>query len=52
MHKVRTEAVAIAEAAPACPKCDKPMRKRTSAKGAFWGCTGYPECKGTRAVEA
>ncbi|MCL2104994.1 MAG: topoisomerase DNA-binding C4 zinc finger domain-containing protein [Kiritimatiellaeota bacterium] len=24
------------------------MKKRTSARGAFWGCTGYPECKGTR----
>ena len=52
MHKVRTEAVATTEAAPTCPKCDKPMRKRMSAKGEFWGCTGYPECKGIRTVEA
>jgi len=33
-------------AGPACPKCGQPMRKRTSARGAFWGCTGYPDCKG------
>jgi restriction system protein len=52
MYKARTEAVATAEAAPACPKCNKPMRKRTSAKGPFWGCTGYPDCNGTRQVVA
>jgi four helix bundle suffix protein len=34
--------------APACPLCDKPMRVRRSSKGEFWGCTAYPECKGTR----
>ena len=31
-----------------CPECEKPMRRRTSAHGVFWGCTGYPECKTTR----
>ena len=40
-------------AAPACPLCNKPMRQRTARQGpnagkAFWGCPGYPECKGTR----
>jgi restriction system protein len=34
---------------PDCPQCSKPMRQRKSAKGDFWGCSGYPECKGTRA---
>jgi restriction system protein len=34
--------------APECPKCGKPMRRRKSAKGEFWGCSGYPECKGTK----
>ena len=43
--------------APACPECGKPMRKRLAKSGqkvgqAFWGCTGFPECKGTREVEA
>lgn len=38
---------------PLCPKCGKPMRRRTARQGphagqSFWGCTGYPDCKGTR----
>ena len=33
---------------PECPQCSKPMRERQSAKGSFWGCSTYPECKGTR----
>ena len=42
---------------PTCPRCGKPMALRTARKGAhagsqFWGCTGYPECKGTRRLEA
>lgn len=39
-----------AESAPECPRCGKPMRRRKSAKGDFWGCAGFPECKGTRPV--
>jgi four helix bundle suffix protein len=43
--------------APNCPQCGKPMALRTARKGQragsqFWGCSGYPECKGTRALEA
>jgi restriction system protein len=34
---------------PDCPQCGKTMRQRKSAKGDFWGCSSYPECKGTRA---
>lgn len=34
--------------APECPKCGKPMRPRQSAKGNFWGCPDFPQCKGTR----
>jgi restriction system protein len=38
---------------PSCPVCSKAMVKRTAKKGAnagqtFWGCTGYPSCRGTR----
>jgi four helix bundle suffix protein len=33
---------------PECPLCNKPMRRRKSAKGDFWGCCAYPACKGTR----
>ena len=37
--------------APACPKCSKPMVLRTAKTGksagkSFWGCSGYPDCKG------
>lgn len=40
-------------AAPPCPACAKPMVKRLAkrgpnAGGEFWGCTGYPACKGVR----
>ena len=40
---------------PACPACGKPMRLRTARTGAragegFWGCSGYPDCRGTRAL--
>jgi ssDNA-binding Zn-finger/Zn-ribbon topoisomerase 1 len=26
------------------------MTKKSSAKGEFWGCVKYPECKGTRNI--
>ncbi|MFZ4398360.1 MAG: four helix bundle suffix domain-containing protein, partial [Kiritimatiellia bacterium] len=40
---------------PACPLCQKPMRQRTARQGRnagqpFWGCSAYPDCKGTRPV--
>ena len=38
-----------------CPLCSKPMARRTAKRGAnaggeFWGCTGYPACRGTRPI--
>lgn len=38
---------------PACPVCQSAMVKRTAKRGAnsgnaFWGCSQYPTCKGTR----
>ena len=41
--------------APTCPACGKPMVVRTARKGEragsqFWGCSGYPECRETRAL--
>jgi restriction system protein len=38
-----------------CPLCSKPMARRTAKRGAnaggeFWGCTGYPACRGTRSI--
>jgi len=35
-------------ASPTCPDCSKPMTLRKSSRGPFWGCTGYPTCRGTR----
>jgi len=45
------------EKAPACPKCGKPMRRRTARQGAragqaFWGCSGYPDCRGIVPISA
>lgn len=56
LSRVRLEtrdAQVAAEGAPKCPKCGKPMRKMVARKGrnagsSFWGCTGYPDCDGTR----
>lgn len=39
-------------AAPECPQCGKPMRKRHSGKGDFWGCSVYPDCRGSRDIGA
>ena len=46
---------AEADQAPKCPKCGKPMFRRTIRKGSragqeFWGCSGYPECSATREI--
>lgn len=38
------------EPSPECPLCGKPMRRRKSAKGEFWGCSDFPDCRGTRPV--
>jgi len=37
--------------APPCPECGNPMARRKAHSGksagrSFWGCTGYPECRG------
>lgn len=45
------------EKAPTCAACGKVMVLRTARQGKeigsrFWGCSGYPECRGTRPVEA
>ncbi len=41
---------------PTCPLCGKPLVLRTARKGQhagaqFWGCSGYPQCKGTRRLD-
>lgn len=42
-----------AGATPTCPVCSNAMLRRVAKRGAsagnsFWGCSGYPGCKGTR----
>ena len=41
-------AAASAEEIPPCEECGRPMALRRSRFGTFYGCTGYPECKGIR----
>lgn len=41
---------------PACPRCGGAMIKRiakqgSNAGGSFWGCSGYPACRGIRAID-
>ena len=56
-QKQQQHSATPAPAAPACPQCGKPMALRTARKGQragsqFWGCAGYPDCRGTRPLEA
>lgn len=52
---VKAAATPSPSSPPACPLCSKPMVKRLARRGAnagseFWGCTGYPACRGTSSV--
>lgn len=47
---------ASTEGAPLCPQCGRPMMRRMIRKGShtgeqFWGCTDYPNCRGTRPMK-
>ncbi|TWA81544.1 DNA topoisomerase-3 [Azospirillum brasilense] len=42
--RVREKGMSMNVKVHSCPKCSKPLRRRKSDKGVFWGCTGYPEC--------
>ncbi|MCC6487598.1 MAG: four helix bundle protein [Candidatus Hydrogenedentes bacterium] len=51
----RTDRTAKSEA-PDCPKCGRAMALRMARKGPkagrqFWGCSGYPQCMGTRELD-
>ena len=55
LTRTRLEARAEVENAPNCPECGKLMLRRQARAGrnagkAFWGCTGYPDCKGAREI--
>ena len=52
-HGATAEATSATATAPSCPVCAAAMVSRTARKGAnagraFWGCSSYPTCKGTR----
>ena len=41
------------EGSPNCPKCEKPMVRRTAQQGPyaaedFWACSDFPKCSGQR----
>ncbi len=49
-------AAAVSGSASRCPSCGSEMVRRSARRGAnarkaFWGCSRYPACKGTRAVD-
>ena len=53
MHN--TPAYTKTAAVPLCPICTKSMVQRTAKRGssagsAFWGCSGYPSCRGTKQI--
>jgi restriction system protein len=48
-------AIAATAQGPSCPTCGGAMVRRVAKRGAnagteFWGCTSYPQCRGTRAM--
>lgn len=50
--QAREEGKSAKSDTPVCPLCDKGMRRRIAKQGphagqAFWGCSGYPECRET-----
>ena len=48
----RAQQTEVPEDAPECPNCGVAMQLRRSRQDnqAFWGCSEYPGCRGTRPV--
>jgi len=50
-RKMKTQASTMQDTARKdCPKCGSPMVRRTGRYGAFYGCSTYPKCRGTRRI--
>lgn len=41
------DSAAVSPATPTCQRCGRPMVVRDSARGKFWGCSGFPKCRNT-----
>lgn len=52
MRKERRAQLQQTPDAPICSMCGQQMYYRTSARGSFWGCSGFPACRYTRNIEA
>jgi len=52
MRKERRAQLQQTPDAPICSMCGQQMYYRTSARGPFWGCSGFPACRYTRNIEA
>ncbi len=37
--------------APTCPRCGRPMVRRSGPHGPFYGCSSFPVCRETRALD-
>lgn len=48
IQPVSPEAPPATDSEKQCPQCGKPMVVRQGRFGAFWACSGYPECKETQ----
>lgn len=44
-HQKRADRAAPEKTSFLCKKCGKPLVRRQSARGPFYGCSGYPGCK-------
>lgn len=49
-RKTRADARAEAKVIGTCEKCGKPMVEKMGRFGLFAACSGYPECKNTKAI--
>lgn len=47
INAIKTKEVKELESDVECPNCKKSMHLRKGQYGAFWACSGYPECKTT-----
>ena len=51
LEKLADEQRPAQDDTPLCPDCDSPMARRKGSRGPFWGCTLYPQCRGSRPID-